>query len=489
MEIYTVQAGDSLWKIAQRFGVSMDIIATINGINPQQSLVIGMNLVIPIDKVANTIDYIVRPGDTVWSVGKWFRLDYMEIAHINNIPHPYALAVGQRIQVPVQGEVYTVKAGENIWSVAQRFSVSIYTLIVWNKLPYPYTLYPGQKILVRGRRTTTNTAITNTTKTPIEILGYYNPRSVQDKTLIINTLGDYLTYLGVFEFPFTETGEILGTIDNEILVAAKNKRVAVMPVLTNIVSGNFSSALGRTVLSQEATRNALISNIMGLLQRYELRGIIIDIENLFPEDRELFTNFIRILSDTLHRENKLLILNMPAKFEEWAEREWVGFFDYNALGALVDIAAIMTYEWGWQSGPPRATAPLANVKRSLDYALGNNIPREKILMGITLYGYDWTLPDTPENLAKTVTLPGVWDLGRTYHAMIHFDNNAKQPYMNYVDGQGKAHTVWFEDALSHYYKYQLLKEYRLRGAFYWILNLPFPGTWYMASQLFDIKKL
>jgi spore germination protein len=191
----------------------------------------------------------------------------------------------------------------------------------------------------------------------------------------------------------------------------------------------------------------------------------------------------------LHKNNKLLILNIPAKFEEWAEREWVGFFDYNVLGPLVDIAAIMTYEWGWQSGPPRATAPLPFVKRSLDYALSNNIPRNKILMGLTLYGYDWELPDTPENLAKTVTLPVVWDLGRTYHASINFDNDVKQPYMNYVNNQGKAHTVWFEDALSHYYKYQLSKEYRLRGAFYWILNLPFPATWYMVSQLFDIKKL
>ncbi|MFT9495174.1 LysM peptidoglycan-binding domain-containing protein [Anaerosolibacter sp.] len=484
MEIYTVVSGDSLWRIAQRFGVTIEAIAEVNGINPQQSLIIGMNLVIPTGEKMNMMEYTVRPGDTLWSIGQRFGVDYLEIARINNIDQPYPLTVGQRIQIPALGEVYIVKAGDSLWSIAQRFNTSINNLIAWNNLAYPYSLFLGQRLFVRVQRVAPTEE-----KITVEILGYYNPTAVQDKTFIINTLGDYLTYLGIFEFPFTETGEVIGTIDDEILEAARNKNVAVLPVLTNIIRGNFSSELGRTVLSQETLRNNLINNIMDLLQRYNLIGIIIDIENLYPEDRGIFTEFIRILSDTLHRNNKILILNMPAKWEEWAEREWVGFFDYNALGPMIDIAAIMTYEWGWQSGPPRATAPLEYVQRALDYALNNNIPRNKIQVGLTLYGYDWELPDTPENLARTVTLPMVWDLARTYGASISFDNNVKQPYMNYVDSQGKAHIVWFEDALSHYHKYQLLKEYQLLGAFYWILNLPFQATWYILSHLFDIKKL
>lgn len=149
----------------------------------------------------------------------------------------------------------------------------------------------------------------------------------------------------------------------------------------------------------------------------------------------------------------------------------------------------MTYEWGWREGSPRPTAPLANVKRSLDYEIANNIPTDKILMGMTLYGYDWELPDTPENLATTVTLPQVWDLARTYNGRIYFDKEAKQPYTNYINKNYNCHEVWFENALSHYYKYQLVKNYGLKGVFYWILNQPFSSTWYMLSDLFKIKKL
>ena len=110
-------------------------------------------------------------------------------------------------------------------------------------------------------------------------------------------------------------------------------------------------------------------------------------------------------------------------------------------------------------------------------------------MGMTLYGYDWELPDTPENLATTVTLPQVWNLARINNARIYFDQESKQPYMNYVDNNNQKHEVWFENALSHYYEYLLAKDYDLRGVFYWILNQPFPSTWYILSSLFNVRKL
>lgn len=144
---------------------------------------------------------------------------------------------------------------------------------------------------------------------------------------------------------------------------------------------------------------------------------------------------------------------------------------------------------GWREGPPRPTAPISYVRRALDYTIDSGIDPDKILMGMTLYGYDWSLPDTPENLAVTVTLPQVWNLARTYNAQIYFDEEPKQPYMNYMDGSNQRHEVWFENARSHYIKYQLVKEYGLRGVFYWILNQPFRSTWYILSSLFSITKL
>ncbi len=483
MRIYSVKPGDSLWVIAQRFNVPIQSIIDTNGLTKPGNLVVGMDLVIPTEITEAYVTYTVKPGDTLWVISQIFNVSFMEIARLNSITYPYGLFVGQKLLIPVEGITYTVKPGDTLWAIASRYEVPISTIIELNNLRPPYVISPGQTLVISIG------SIPDEEKLVIETLGYYNPSNVQDKTLIIDRLGQYITYLGIFDFPITNSGEVTGTIDQEILAAAEEKNVAIMPVITNLVRGSFNSEIARTVLSNEDNLNNLINNILQLLTQYNLKGVIIDLENLYPEDRDLFTNFIRLLYERLHENNMILILNMAPKWEEWPDREWVGFFDYNSLAPYIDIAAIMTYEWGWREGPPRATTPLAYVRRALDYAIANNVPADKILMGMTLYGYDWTLPYTPGTLARTVTLPLVWELARTNNGSIQFDYDVKQPYMDYIDSARRGHRVWFVNARSHYLKYGLISEYGLRGVFYWILNQPLPATWYIVSNLFTIKKL
>ena len=377
--------------------------------------------------------------------------------------------------------IYTVQPGDNLYQIGQRFGVSTESIVNINGIDFPYQLVIGMALVIP-----TNNEVPFMT---IETLAYYDPAADPDQPSLIDELGSNLTYIGIFEFPITETGDIIGTLDTEVLTAAIRNNVAALPVITNLKEGGFDPILARNVISNPITLNNLIDNIVFMLQQNNLIGVIIDFENLFPEDREIFTNFIRLLSQRLHSIGKILVLNLPAKWEDWPEKEWVGFFDFNALGPLIDIAAIMTYEWGYREGPPQPTAPLPYVRAVLDYAIANNIPANKILMGLTLYGYDWELPDTPQNLATTVTLPRVWDLARIYNSIIIFDNDVQQPSMNYTNNMGINHEVWFENALSHYMKYQLVMQYGLRGVFYWILNMPFPSTWYMVSNLFNIRKI
>lgn len=376
--------------------------------------------------------------------------------------------------------IYTVQSDDTLSLIAQRFGVAIESIAEINGLEINESLVTGMALVIP-------TGITPQ-PTPIETLGYYDP-AADPNNILIDELGQYLTYLGYFEFPITEGGEITGTLEPDVLAAARRNNVAALPVLTNLRGGNFDPDLARTVLSNPLLLNNLIDNTLALLVENDLVGVIIDFENLYPEDRYLFTNFIRRLSDSLHSVDRILVLNLASKWAEWPEKDWVGFFDYNALGPLIDIAAIMTYEWGYREGPPQPTAPLPFVRATLEYAIDNNIPANKILMGMTLYGYDWPLPHTPEILATTVRLPQVWDLGRRYNSDIIFDDEVQQPYMTYTTEENVSREVWFENARSHYSKYQLVKEFGLRGVFYWIIHMPFPSTWYMVSNLFTIIKL
>jgi len=423
-------------------------------------------------------NYTVKPGDTLWSIAARFNMPVGRLVQMNNIRRPYEVYPHQVLVInPVPSAENSQPQNGKAFTKAKNAQVSTYWTNSWTDIAGVRStgaLYSEPSILQRPT---------------IETLGYIDPTATPDTAALIDELGQYLTYLGLFEFPVTETGDITGTPAPEILEAAARNQAAVLPVITNIRDGMFDPDLMRADLTNPDALQNMIEGILSMLRQYNMPGVILDLENLYPEDRDLFTNFIRILSERLHQENKILVLNLAAKWEEWEDKEWVGFFDYNALGPLIDIAAIMTYEWGYRDGPPQPTAPLPFVRRTLDYAIANNIPADKILMGMTLYGYDWTLPDTPENLAATVTLPQVMELVQTYNAQIMYDEEVQQPFVNYTDESGTAHQIWFENAQSHFAKYQLIQEYGLRGVFYWILHMPFPATWDMVSNLFDIRKL
>jgi spore germination protein len=146
----------------------------------------------------------------------------------------------------------------------------------------------------------------------------------------------------------------------------------------------------------------------------------------------------------------------------------------------------MTYEWGYTYGPPLAVAPIEPVKRVIEYAL-TEIPAEKILMGIPNYGYDWTLPYVQgESRAESISNVEAVELARRYGAEILFDEEAKAPYFNYTDENGREHQVWFEDAESIDAKLRLINQYGLKGAGYWNLMRPFPENWAVLNNLYDI---
>ena len=64
----------------------------------------------------------------------------------------------------------------------------------------------------------------------------------------------------------------------------------------------------------------------------------------------------------------------------------------------------MTYEWGYSGGPPMAVSPIGPVRKVLEYAKTEIIPK-KILMGQNLYGYDWTLPFKQGNPSAKAVKP------------------------------------------------------------------------------------
>lgn len=134
-----------------------------------------------------------------------------------------------------------------------------------------------------------------------------------------------------------------------------------------------------------------------------------------------------------------------------------------------------------------AVAPINKVREVVDYAI-TEIPKEKINLGIPNYGYDWTLPfERGVSMAKTIGNVEAAQLAIENQVPILFDETAMSPYFYYTRN-GAEHEVWFEDVRSMQAKFDLVREYELRGVGYWQIMQLFRANWLLLADNFQLVK-
>jgi len=165
---YIVQPGDTMFSIAQKFGVSLQALIDANPQIPDPSkLVPGQTVCVPIATPPpgqcppNTFPYTVQPGDSMWSIARKFGVSLDALIAANpQIPNPNLIFPGQIVCVPKTTPTqcppntfpYTVQPGDSMWSIARRFGVSLDALIKANpQITNPSLIFPGQIVCVPNR--------------------------------------------------------------------------------------------------------------------------------------------------------------------------------------------------------------------------------------------------------------------------------------------------------------------------------------------------
>lgn len=98
---YVIRPGDTLTSISQKFNVGMDVIAALNGIRNPSRIFAGQTLRIPQSStVTGTIIYTVAPGDTLWEIARRFGTTVPAITSLNGIAEPDFLYIGQVLRIP-----------------------------------------------------------------------------------------------------------------------------------------------------------------------------------------------------------------------------------------------------------------------------------------------------------------------------------------------------------------------------------------------------
>ena len=196
---YTVQAGDSYWRIANKYGISIEELQRLNGTSsyflyPGQSLVVPGSASTTSGSASSTSSsttstrsaapaaggsYTVQAGDSYWRIANKYGISIQELQRLNGTSD-YTLHPGQSIKVPgsgtnasassnsgsaststtsaapAAGGSYTVQAGDSYWRIANKYGISISELQRLNGTS-DYNLYPGQSLKVPGSGSSSNT--------------------------------------------------------------------------------------------------------------------------------------------------------------------------------------------------------------------------------------------------------------------------------------------------------------------------------------------
>ena len=376
-------------------------------------------------------------------------------------------------------DIYVVKEGDTIDAIASAYRTTPEEISYANQIPYPYRLAVGQALLLESGTSlsTGRSAVANGYAYP-----YISP-------WVLRQTLPYLTGMFVFSYGFTVEGELLSPVPSDawmLETAEEFGRDSILTLTPLGPDGRFSNNLIHGMLENEEGKERLMEELLAEMRRSSFSGVDVDFEYILAEDRDLFTGFVAELTRRMNAEGYRVSVALAPKTSADQPGLLYEGKDYRGLGEAATEVLLMTYEWGYKYGPPMAVAPLNKVRQVVEYAL-TEIPPEKILLGVPNYGYDWILPFVRgESQAVTIGHVEAVQIAINNGVPIQYDETAQSPFFLY-ERDGVMHEVWFEDVRSLERKYDLIREFGLRGMGVWQIMRLFRAMWLLYEDVFEIS--
>lgn len=330
--------------------------------------------------------------------------------------------------------------------------------------------------------------ISSSARTPLFNMSYLYFGQPNTYINQVNATKGSLNMVSPNYFDITVAGELEITwrLQRSFIQEMHRRGMKVVPFLSN----HWNLQAGINGLQN---RERLARDIAKAIEEYNLDGVNVDIEGVGHAYRNAHTDLVRRLREYIpkHKEVSVAVAANP---NNW-QTGWHGFYDYQALATHADYIMIMAYDESWDS-PVSPIGPVASIsfsERSIQYALHQKVPRNKIVYGIPFYGRMWKLDGpTLENrrihgmgLSSTRVLP----LVEQFKGKVHFDEQTKSPYATFTIPIG-AHAfvgatkltegnyvIWYENEKSIKAKLRLPRAYNIKGTGSWALMHETPDTW------------
>lgn len=239
-------------------------------------------------------------------------------------------------------------------------------------------------------------------------------------------------------------------------------------------------------IHDEQARERLIADVGKLMDTYPLiGGINIDIEYSGEVEQELRDDYVALmksLRDTTQRKRPGFLLTMAVYGNSG---QFQRLTDLAGSAPYVDYVIMMAYDYHRRASP--RSGPVSPLYGKLTgkwdgdivndlRAIREQVPSEKILLGVPFYGYEWSVEDaanpqsfTLPRTGATATYKRIKELLKEPGVQLFWDETGYSPYIQY-ERNGKTQRIYFDDAQSLSYKVDLVKQAGLGGIAIWALG-------------------
>lgn len=307
------------------------------------------------------------------------------------------------------------------------------------------------------------------------IYGVSNPAKLVDRTNgSVNEVAP--TY---FDIDNSGNLQVSPSFSESFITQMHERGITVTPFLSN----HWNRKKGRAAL---ANTEELTNQIAEVIRNYELDGVNVDIENVTAEDKDAYTEFVRVLREKIPEEKKVTV--SVAANPQGLTGGWQGSYDYAKLAEYSDYLMIMSYDEHAQGGAAGPVASIGFVEKSIQYALEQGVSKDKILIGIPFYGRFWKVdadvggeaivigqvPNLVAQYGGTIEYVKEYE---TAKATITISEEAPKPKVNGKELEAGTYVIWYENEESIRAKLSLVNQYDLLGTGNWALGNESSSMW------------
>jgi spore germination protein YaaH len=284
-------------------------------------------------------------------------------------------------------------------------------------------------------------------------------------------------------------GLVTGAPDTAVLQTAQGDHLPVMPIVALFGKSKFH-ALAASVDAQDRMNQALLREC----KLHGYTGFQFDFENVDYLDRDGLSAVVRRSAEVLHKASlQLTIATVPnapgypgkGGFAKWIYTDWRGAYDLEALAKSADLICLMTYDQQTRWTMPGPVAGWQWTVENLDYAL-QFVPKEKLSLGIPLYGYHWftgaptvdkaTGDEKPNPSGDYIGTPDALQLANAYGAKLDWDAIDHSAFFYFYRDQMRE-WVFYTDLRTFRDRYQLVSDRKLQGFCSWVLGTEDSQIW------------